>query len=166
MCNVDECGVAFLRKQCRRTGWEGEKWTKEGEARRVVGQERPQVLADGVLYVCKTQRHRVTHIHVFFRHFSVFCCNFIFIFCYCAGKKSFFGFHSECNAPHFFKYVKTARCRTNEMFWFHVLVHHDNMTSEDSEHKHSWSGFSFLLCVYLWFLHGGVEYCHEAAVCN
>lgn len=27
-----------------------EKWTKAGEARRVVGQERPEVLADGVLY--------------------------------------------------------------------------------------------------------------------
>lgn len=57
---------------------------KRGVARRVVGQERPQVLADGVLYYMYA-KHRDTvtrtQTNVFiFRHFNPFYCPLKYIF--------------------------------------------------------------------------------------
>lgn len=57
---------------------------KGGVARRVVGQERPQVLADGVLYYMYA-KHRDTvtrtQTNVFiFKHFNPFYCTLKYIF--------------------------------------------------------------------------------------
>lgn len=102
---------------------DGGEEKRGGVARRVVGQERPQVLADGVLYYMYA-KHRDTvtrtQTNVFiFRHFNPF---------YCPLKYISFPDHSSRHLWHICCYLSCLSFELSALNF--ILIHeiHDNST--------------------------------------
>lgn len=93
---------------------EEKKWTKGGEARRVVGQERPQVLADGVLYYMYAKhRDTVSHIHMHRGfYFQTFQCVLLYFELHFSSSVSMLAESRDTQETTYFIVIKHASVLT------------------------------------------------------